>query len=129
MKGSGAPKWIRRAVSASVPVGLVAILWFGSDLSTSQAAAAFGLYGLCVGAFAQIHRPTTPRSRRMFAGLFVATCVGVLLVGDHADTETLMLAIASVGGWTVGLGLAAGFDPKDSAPVERSFSGQVTRRG
>jgi uncharacterized membrane protein YccC len=84
VKGSGAPKWMRRAVTASVPVGLLAILWFGSDLSTSQAAAAFGLYGLCVGAFAQIHRPTTPRSRRMFAGLFVATCVGVLLVGDHA---------------------------------------------
>jgi hypothetical protein len=129
VKRSGAPTWARRMATASLPLGLLALLWFGADFSTSQAAAAFGLYALCVGAFAQLHRPTTPGSRRVFAGLFVATCVGVLVVGHHADAQTMMIAIASVGGWTVGLGLAAGLDPKDSAPVERSFSGQVTHHG
>lgn len=118
---------MRRVASASLPLGLLAITWVGPHLSTSQAAAAFGLYALCFGAFAQLHSPTTPGSRRIFAGLFVATCVGVLLLGEHADDETMMLAIASVAGWTVGVGLAAGFDPKDSAPVEGSFSGQGTR--
>ena len=49
-------------------------------------------------------------------------------MGDDARVESVLIAIACVGGWTVGLGLAASFDPNASAPVQRSFSGRVTRR-
>ncbi len=102
------------------------IVSFGGGWSTTPAAAAFGLYGLCLGVFAQLHRPTTPGSRRVFALLFVLVCVAILLT---SAPEPLVIAIACVGGWTVGLGLAASFDPNDSASVKRSFSGQVIRRG
>lgn len=125
----GAPTWVRRVTSFSLPAGFVAILWFGGGWSSTQAAAAFGLYGLSFGAFQQFRRPTTPRGRRVFALLFVLVCVAALFMGDKAGAESVMIAIACVGGWTVGLGLAASFDSNDSAPVERSFSGQVRRRG
>jgi hypothetical protein len=125
----GVPPWVRRLTNLILPAGFLAILWFGGGWSSTQAAAAFGLLGLCVGAFQQFRRPTTPRTRRVFALLFVLVCVGALLMGNNAGGESVIMAIACVGGWTVGLALAASFDPHDSAPVERSFSGQVIRRG
>ena len=70
----------------------------------------------------------TPRTRRVFALLFVLVCVGAFLLSDTVGAESALIAIACVGGWTAGLGLAASFDPNDSAPAERSFSGQVVRR-
>ncbi|HET7821923.1 MAG TPA: hypothetical protein VFL10_10395 [Ornithinibacter sp.] len=83
---------------------------------------------LCIGTFQQLRRPTTPRTRRVFAHLFVLVCVGAFGLSDNGAAESALIAIACVGGWTVGLGLAASFDPHDGAPVERSFSGQVVRR-
>ena len=126
---AGVPKWVRLLTNLSVPAGFLAILWFGGGWSATQAAAAFGLFGLCFGAFQQFRRPTTPGTRRVFAPLFVLVCTAALIMGDSARAESVIIAIACVGGWTVGLGLAASFDPNDSAPTERSFSGQVIRRG
>ena len=125
----GVPTWVSRLTSLCLPAGFFAIVWFGGAWSSTQAAAAFGLYGLCLGAFQQFHRPTTPGTRRVFALLFVLVCLGALLMGNHADAEPLLIAIACVGGWTVGLGLAASFDRNDGEPMERSFSGQFIRRG
>ena len=125
----GIPPWVRRLTNLILVAGFLAVLWFGGGWSPTQAAAAFGLLGLCVGAVQQFRRPTTPRSRRVFALLFALVCVGGLLMGDNAGAESVIIVIACVGGWTVGLGLVASFDPHDSAPVERSFSGQVIRRG
>lgn len=125
----GVPPWVRRLTNLSLPAVFLAILWFGGGWSSTQAAAAFGLLGLCMGAFQQFRRPTTAGTRRVFALLFVLVCVGGVLMGDNAGVESVIIAIACVGGWTVGLGLAASFDPNDSAPVERSFSGQLIRRG
>ena len=129
MDRAGVPKWFRRVTGLGLPVGFLAVVWFGAGWSSTQAVAAFGLYGLCVGAFQQLRRPTTPGTRRVFALVYVLVCVGALLVGDRADAEALMIAVACVGGWTVGIGVAASFDPHDGEPVQRSFSGQVTRRG
>ena len=129
VKEAGVPKWIRLLTNVSLPAGFLAIMWFGGNWSSSQAAAVFGLYGLCFGAFQQFRRPATPVARRVFALLFVLVCVGALLVGDRANADDVVIAIACVGGWTVGVGLAASFDPNDGAPVKRSFSGQVIRRG
>lgn len=95
------------------------------DWSAIQLAAAWGLWGLAIGASQQGHKPTTPGSRRIFAALFALTCVVALVVGG----ELAPALMAVVGGWTIGLGFADSFDPNDSAPVERSFSGQVIRRG
>lgn len=124
-----APRWVRLLTDLSVPAGLLAVLWFGGGWSSTQAAAAFGLYGLGLGGFQQFRRPTTPGSRRVFALLFVLVCIGGLFIGENPSAELVIIAIAFVGGWTVGLGLAASFNPYDSAPVERSFSGQIIRRG
>jgi len=124
-----APKWVRLLTDLSVPAGFLAVVWFGGAWSSTQAAAVFGLYGLGLGAFQQFRRPTTPGSRRVFALLFVLVCLGGLFMGENSSAELVVIAIAFVGGWTVGLGFAASFDPNDSAPVERSFSGQVIRRG
>jgi hypothetical protein len=126
---SGVPKWFRLLTNISVPAGLLAILSFGGGWSSIQAAAAFGLLGLAFGAFHQLRRPTTPGTRRVFALLFVLVCVVALFINDRSGADTFLIAISCVGGWTIGLGLAASFDPNDSAPVERSFSGQVIRRG
>ncbi|WP_157581920.1 hypothetical protein [Phycicoccus sp. Soil803] len=129
MNAAGVPIWVRLLTNVSLPAGFLAVLWFGGNWSSSQAAAAFGLYGLCFGAFHQFRRPTTPGTRRVFALLFVLVCLGALFVGDRASADDVVIAIACVGGWTVGLGLAASFDPNDGAPVKRSFSGHIIRRG
>jgi len=123
------PKWLRRLTDLSLPVGFIAILWLSDSWSPTQAGAAFGLYALCIGAAQQFHRPTTPGSRRVFALLFVLVCLGAVLLGDLAEAATVIIAITCVAGWTIGLGLAASFDPLDRLPVRRSFSDQVTRRG
>ena len=129
MDAARATSWVRLLTDLSVPAGFLAVLWSGGGWSSTQAAAAFGLYGLGLGAFQQFRRPTTPGSRRVFALLFVLVCIGGLFIGENPSAELVIIAIAFVGGWTVGLGLAASFNPHDSAPVERSFSGQVIRRG
>jgi hypothetical protein len=116
---------VRHLADAGTVVGLCALWLMPADLSGSQMAAAFGLIGLCVGTAQQIRRPTTPGSRRVFAALFALMCLGALVVGG----DIMTMAMTLLGGWTVGLGFAASFDPNDSAPVERSFSGQVIRRG
>lgn len=118
-------RWVQRLADAGTVVGLCALWLLPADLSGSQMTAAFGLIGLCVGTAQQFRQPTTPGSRRVFVALFALICLGALVVGG----DILTMAMTLVGGWTVGLGFAASFDPHDSAPVERSFSGQVIRRG
>jgi hypothetical protein len=122
------PRWVK-LLDLSLLAGVVAIPWVAGNWSPTQLVGAFGLYTLCVGASAQFHRPTTPGTRRVFAVLFVLVCLGALLSDGGARADAIYIMIACVGGWTVGLGFAASFDRNDSAPVERSFSGQITRRG
>lgn len=129
MNAPGPPRRVTLLTDISLPVGFLALLYFSGRWSPTQAAAAFGLYALCIGAFAQFRRPTTPGSRRVFAVLFVLVCVGALAGGDLAGADTMMIAMTCVGGWTIGLGLAASFDPSDSLPVRRSFDGRVVGRG
>lgn len=121
--------WVGRVTTLTALATFLAIVWFGGSWSPTQVAGAFGFLGVSVGAAQQLRRPTTPGTRRVFAVLFALTCLGALLLGDRDSDQAIMIGIACVGGWSVGLGLAASFDPNDGAPMERSFSGQVIRRG
>lgn len=125
MEISSAQRRVQHLADAGVVLGLGASLVLADDVSGTQLAALFGIIGLGVGTAQQIRRPTTPGSRRVFVLLFALTCVLAFFVGGDIVTALMTL----VGGWTIGLGFAASFDPNDSAPVERSFSGQVIRRG